>query len=111
MPYSGLNEVLNETGGPSSKDSSGVSTAGKEKEVVKADNGNSYGTIDTSYGNGVDDSDLSSVQPIFTAYQLSFIRNRLSSNQTNLRAIIDIFRKFATNDVDSMIIEVYPNGL
>lgn len=111
MPYSGLQEVLDETGVSSTKDANNNQVTQKEKDVVASDKDNSYSKKDISYGEDYDDSDLSSNQPIFSAYQLSFIRNRLSSNQVNLRAIIDIFRKFATNDVDSMIIEVYPNGL
>lgn len=73
---------------------------------------NGYGVEAEVYGNKVvDNSDLATQSNLFTAYQKSFIRNRLSSNPANLRAIIDIFRKFAVADIDSMISEVYPGSL
>lgn len=83
----------------------------KQKEVAE-DAINGYGVEAEVYGNKtVDNSDLATQSNLFTAYQKSFIRNRLSSNPANLRAIINIFRKFAVADIDSMISEVYPGSL
>lgn len=87
-------------------------TKSKNKNDEKEQDINGYDTQSEAYGDKVvDKSDLSSTADMFTAYQKSFIRNRLSSNPANLRAIINIFRKFATADIDSMISEIYPGSL
>lgn len=83
----------------------------KQKEIAE-DATNGYGAEVEVFGSKVvDNSDLATQSNLFSAYQKSFIRNRLSSNPANLRAIINIFRKFAVADIDSMISEVYPGSL
>lgn len=107
MPSSLVDVVQGEVG----DDKVSQQTNPNQREVNE-DATNGYGVEAEVYGNKVvDNSDLATQSNLFTAYQKSFIRNRLSSNPANLRAIINIFRKFAVADIDSMISEVYPGSL
>lgn len=107
MPAGLIDTVMNEVGADKVTTTKETDKTGS----VKDNSENGYSSTDDSYGSskGEDKSDLSSTSTkYFSAYQKSFIMNRLSSNAISLRAIIDIFRKFAKGDVDSMIAEIYP---